>query len=101
MKDDPFTLKVRLLNVEVMGTLCCTFVFTLGQEHFAELRTAHHNLLLRVMGFQRQKRTDHLMSYAKALTKAQCEIVETTICKRRLLLRGAYIGRTMSGGSIG
>ena len=90
MEDAPFTLKVRMLKAEVMETLlygCVTW--TLGQEHFAELRTAHHNLLLRIIGFQRRQRTDHLMSYAKALKKAQCESVETTIRKRRLLFADA------------
>ena len=72
---------------------CVTW--TLGQEHFAELQTAHHNLLLRIIGFQR-RRIDHLMSYAKALKKAQCESVETTIPKRRLLFAGA-VKRPMSG----
>ena len=41
------------------------------KEHFAELRTAHHRFLLRIIGFQRRKRTDHLISYAKVLKKAQ------------------------------
>ena len=68
---------------------CVTW--TLGQEHFAELRTAHHNLLLRFIGFQRRQRTDHLMSYVKALNKAQCESVETTIRKTTPPLCG---GRT-------
>ena len=66
---------------------CVTW--TLGKEHFAELRTAHHRFLLRNIGFQRRQFTDHLMSYAKALKKAQCESVETTIRKRRLLFSGA------------
>ena len=47
-----------LIKAEVMETLlygCVTW--TLGQEHFAELRTAHHNLLLRIIGFQRRQRT--------------------------------------------
>ena len=90
MEDDPFTLKVRMIKAEVMETLlygCVTW--TLRQDHFAGLRTAHHNLLLRIIGFQRRQRTDHLMSYAKALKKAQCESVETTIRKRRLLFAGA------------
>ena len=41
MEDAPFTLKVRMLKAEVMETLlygCVTW--TLGQEHFAELRTS-------------------------------------------------------------
>ena len=72
------------------GTLlygCVTW--TLGKEHFDELRTAHHRFLLRIIGLQRRERTDNLMSYAKALEKAQCNSVETTIPTRRLLFAGA------------
>ena len=57
--------------------------WTLGKEHVAT-RTAHNRFLLRIIGFQHRQRTDHLMSYAKARKKAQCESVETTIRKRRL-----------------
>ena len=97
MEAAPFALKLRMLKADVMETLLYRFVtWTLGKEHFAELRTAHHRLLLRIIGFQHRQRTDHLMSYAKVLKKAQCESVETTIRKRCLLfLRGAYSGRTM------
>ena len=91
MEDASLMLKVRLLKTEVMETLlygCVTWALGL-EEHFARrLRTAHHNLLLRIIGFQRRQRTDHRMSYAKALKKAQCESVETTIHKRRLLFIG-------------
>ena len=41
-----------MLKAEGMETLlygCVTW--TLGQEHVAELRTAHYNVLLRVIGF--------------------------------------------------
>ena len=90
MGDAPFTLKVRMLKAEVMETLLYgRLTWTLGHEHFDELRTAHHNLLLRIIGFQRRKRTDCPMSYAKALKKVQCESVETSIRKRRLLFAGA------------
>ena len=90
MEDAPFMLKVRLLKTDVMETLlygCVTWA--LGLEHFAKLRTAHHNLLQMIITFQRRQRTDHCMSYAKALKKAQCDNVETTIRKRRLLFAGA------------
>ena len=63
--------------------------WALGLEHSAKLQTAHHNLLLRIIVFQSRERTYHHMSYAKALKKAQCESVETTIRKRRLLFAGA------------
>ena len=48
MEAAPFALKLRMLKAEVMEVLlygCVTW--TLGKEHFAELRTAHHMFLLR------------------------------------------------------
>ena len=90
MEAAPFALKLRMLKAEVMETLlygCVTR--TLGKEPFAELRTAHHRFLLRIIGFQRRQRAYHLMSYAKVLKKSQCASVETTIRKRRLLFAGA------------
>ena len=66
------TLKVRLPKVEVMETLLYgCLAWTLGQEHVPELRTAHRNILLRIIAFQHRQRTDHIMSYAKALQNAQ------------------------------
>ena len=47
----PFALKLRMLKAEVVETLlygCETW--TLGKEHFDELRTAHHRFLLRIIG---------------------------------------------------
>ena len=61
----------------------------LGQDHFAELRTAQHHLFLRISDFQRRQHINHLTSYAEALTKAQCENVEVTIRNRGLLFAGA------------
>ena len=85
-------LKAEMLDALLYG--CVTW--TLGKEHFAELRTPHRMFLLRIIGFQRRQRTDHLMSYAKALKKAQCESVETTIANGISALRGAYSERTIS-----
>ena len=90
MEASPFALKLRMLKAEVMETLpygCVTW--TPGKEHLSELRTAHHRFLLRIIGCQRRQRTDHLMSYTKALEKAQYESVETAIRKRRLLFAEA------------
>ena len=78
-----------MLKTEAMETrLYRCVTWTLGKEHFAELRTAHHRFLLRIIGFLRRQPTDDLMSYARTLNKAQCESVETTIRKRRLLFAG-------------
>ena len=71
MEAAPLTLKVRMLNAEVMETLlyrCVTW--TLGKEHVTELRTAHHRFPIHITGFQRRQRTDHLTSYAKVFQKA-------------------------------
>ena len=88
---------MRMLKAKVMATLLYGWVTrTVANEYFAELRTAHRIFLLRTIGFQRRQRTDHLMSYAKALKKAQCEIVKTTTRTRRLLFAGAYNGCIMS-----
>ena len=85
-----------MLKAEVLETLlygCMTW--TLGQEHYAKLRTVHHQLLLRTIGFSRRQRTDHVcmykyvLSYSKALKQTQCESVETVVRKRRLLFAGA------------
>ena len=90
MEAAPFSLKLRMLKAEVIETLlngCVTL--NPGKEHFAELRTAHHRFLPRIVSFKRRRPTDHLMSYAKAPKKAQCESVETTIRTRCLLFAGA------------
>ena len=75
MEAGPFMLKVRLLKTEVMETLLCGCVtLALRLEYIAKLRTAQHNLLWRIIGLQqRRQRTDHRMSYTKALKKAQYE----------------------------
>ena len=82
-KTAPISLKVRTLKAEVIETLlygCVTW--TLGAEHFAKLRTVHHQVLLRVFGFQRRHRADYTtLSYAKVLKKTRCESIETTIRK--------------------
>ena len=83
-----------MVETLLYGCVTCT----LCQEHFFELRTAHHNFPLRVIGLQRRQRTVHLTSYAKPFKKAQCVSVETTIRKRRLLFAGTVQdGRPMTG----
>ena len=96
IEDAPFMLKVRLLKTEVTETLLYACVaWALDLEHVPKVRTAHYKPLLMIIGFQRRQRIDHRMSYANALNKAQCESVETSIRKRRLLFGGA-VQRTTS-----
>ena len=70
-------------------TAVCYFTLKCCITFNSERHTCRHNLFLRTIGFQRRQRTDHRLSYAKALKKAQCESVETTIRKRPLLFVGA------------
>ena len=71
--------------------------WTLSAQHFARLRSSHHQVLLRVIGFQRRQRTDYTtLSYAKILKKTRCESIETTIRKATALLRGGR-GTTKRG----
>ena len=62
-----------MLKAEVIETLlhgCVTW--TLSAQHFARLRSAHHQVLLRVIGFKRRQSTDYTtLSYAKALNKTR------------------------------
>ena len=63
MEAAPIAPKLLMLKADVMETLlywCVTW--TLGKEHIAELRTARHRCLLRIIGFQRRQRTDHILS---------------------------------------
>ena len=85
-------LKAKVMETQLYG--CVTW--TLGKEHFAGLRTAHHRFFLQIIGFQRRQHSDHLMS-SNALKKTRCESVETNTRKRRLLFAGAYSGQTTSG----
>ena len=86
-----FMLKVRMLDSELMEKLLHGCVaWTLGVKHFAVLHGAHRTLLLRVIDFHRRQGADHrMMSYAKTLKEAQCDSVERTTRKWRLLCAGA------------
>ena len=95
-----------MLKAEAIETLlygCVTW--TLGAEHFAKLRMAHQQVLLRVVGFQRRLRTDRTtLSFAKAFKMTPSESIETTIHKRRLCFYGgrgaAKQGAITQSGSV-
>ena len=86
----PWRLKVRLLRAEAMEALlygCMTWAPR--REHYRLLRRTHHRLLLRVIGYRRERGTYRQLSYAQALKKTGCQSVEATIRQRRLLFAGA------------
>jgi len=86
----PWRLKVRLLRAEAMEALlygCMTWAPR--RDHYRLLRRTHHRLLLRVIGYRRERGTYRQLSYAQALKKTGCQSVEATIRQRRLLFAGA------------
>ena len=86
----PLRLKARLLKAEAMEALlygCMTWAPR--NAHYRQLRTTHHKLLLRVIGYHRIHGTYRNMSYAKALKKTKSQSVEATIRQRRLPFAGA------------
>ena len=85
----PFTRKVCMVKADVMETILygVCVMYTPGKEHFADLRRQHH-VFLRTIGVQRRQHTDHVTPYARALKKAQCKSIDTTVRKRRPFFAG-------------
>ena len=82
-------LNVRNAKAEVLETLlygCVTW--SLSKADYDRLRKAHHQMLLRCLGWRKRKREDHMLSYANALLSAYCESVETAVRRRRILFAG-------------
>ena len=59
------------------------------REHNRLLRRTHHRLLLRFIGYRRERGTYRQLSYAQALKETGCQSVEVSIRQRRLLFAGA------------
>ena len=66
----PWKLEVRLLRAEAMEALlygCMTWAPR--RDHYRLLRRIHHRLLLRVIGYRRERGTYRQLSYAQALKR--------------------------------
>ena len=87
------SLKIRLFKAEVMEAMlygCATW--TMRSQDFSSLRTAHHKLLLRIIGFRRKDRIGYKpLSYREALERTGSERIETTVRKRQLGFAGALV----------
>ena len=84
------SLKIRLFKVEVMEAIlygCATWAMRF--QDFSSPLTAHHKLLLRIIGFRRKGHTGYKpLSYGEVLERTGSERIETTIRKRQLGLAG-------------
>ena len=82
-------LKVRMLKAEVLETLlygCVTW--SPSKSDYRRLQKAHHQMLLRCLGWRKRKHKDPILSYANALLRTDSEGVETTVRRRRTLFAG-------------
>ena len=66
-------------------------------QDFGSLRTAHHKLLLRIIGFRRDDRIGYKpLSYREVLERTGSERIETTIRKRQHGFAGALVRQSDS-----
>ena len=66
--------------------------WTMRSQDFSSLRTAHHKLLLRIIGFRRKHRIGYKpLSYRVVLERTGSERIETIIRKRQLGFAGALV----------
>ena len=66
--------------------------WTMRSQDFSSLRTAHHKLLLRIIGFRRKDRIGYRpLSYREVLERTGSERIETTIRKRQLGFAGTLV----------
>ena len=79
----PWRLKVRLLRADAMeARLYGCMTWPPRRDHYRLLRRTHHRLLLRVIGYRRERGTYRQLSYAQGLKKTGCQSVEATIRQR-------------------
>ena len=97
MESAPFALKLRMQEAEMMETLlygCVTW--TLGKEHFTELRTAHHKFLLRVMASSADNAQTTSCRTPRPLRRHYATASRRTSASGVSSFRGPYSGRVMS-----
>ena len=56
--------------------------------HYDTLRRAHHSFLARCIGWQKNNRADHPISYLDTLIKTVRESIESISRKKRILFAG-------------
>ena len=76
--------------MEAMLYGCATW--TMRSQDFSSLRTAHHKLRLRIIGFRCKDRTGYKpLSYGEVLERTGSERIEMTFRKRQLGFAGALV----------
>ena len=72
--------------------------WTMRSQDFSSLRTAHHKLLLRIIGFRRKDRIGYKpLSYREVLERTGSERIETTIRSANLGSPGPLSDKATQG----
>ena len=80
------SLKARMIKAEATEAFLYGWsTWTPCQEHYAKLRTVHHQVLLCIIRAQRKRPDNRMTSYNRALEITRCASIETTLQTRRLL----------------
>ena len=82
----PLELKIRMLRVEVLETMlygCVTW--SPRACHYETLPRAHHNFLALCIGWRKNNRAGHAVSYLDTLIKTINESIEATLRRRWIL----------------
>ena len=85
----PLGLKIRMLRAEILETMlygCVTW--SPRACHYDTPRRAYHSFLTHCIGWRKNNRADHPISYPDTLMKTGSESVEVTIRRRRILFAG-------------
>ena len=78
-----------MLRAEVLETMLYGFVAWSPRAcHYDTLRRAHQSFLTRCIGWRKNIRTDHPISYLDTLIKTGSESIESIIRRRRILFAG-------------
>ena len=85
----PLELKIRMLRDEALETMLYDCVTWRPRAcHYDTLRRVHHSFLTRCIGWRKNNRTSHLISYVDTFIKTGSESIETIIRRRRILFAG-------------
>ena len=85
----PLELKIRMLRAEVLETMLYgCFTWSPRACYYDTLRRAHHSFPTRGIGWRKNDRADHSISYLDTLIKTGSESIEATLRRRRMLFAG-------------
>ena len=88
----PLGLKLLMLRAEILETMLYGYVTRSPRGcHYDTLRRAHHRFLTRCIGWRKDIRADHPISYLDTLIKTGSESIKATLRRRRISYAGFVV----------